>query len=128
MHYYLAIDQGTHSSRALVFDEKGNAVASASQTIDLQRLDTHRVEQSARQILASVRTVGDDCLAALTASQIKQIVFCGLCTQRSTIVAMDPAGHALGGPALSWQDTRGNDMMCFPKIYGKGWNDFPELG
>jgi glycerol kinase len=110
MHYYLAIDQGTHSSRALVFDEKGNAVASASQTIDLQRLDTHRVEQSARQILASVRTVIDDCLAALTASQLKHVVSCGLCTQRSTVVAMDPAGHALG-PALSWQDTRGSNWL-----------------
>lgn len=110
MGYYLAIDQGTHSSRALVFDKKGNAVASASQSIDLRRLDTHRVEQSAGQILESVRTVVDDCLAALTTSQIKHIISCGLCTQRSTTVTMDHTGRARG-PALSWQDTRGSDWL-----------------
>jgi len=110
MDYYLAIDQGTLSSRALVFDERGNAIQETSQTIDLQRLDTHRVEQSAQQILGSVRTVVDDCLAALTTAQAEHIVSCGLCTQRSTIVAMDSTGQALG-PALSWQDTRSSDWL-----------------
>lgn len=110
MAYYLAIDQGTNSSRAIVFDDQGRAVNSYSQSVGIQRSDTHRVEQDAQEILDSVRAVITGCVAGLSSSQRNDIVACGLCTQRSTVVQMNQQGVAIS-PALSWQDTRGAEWL-----------------
>ncbi len=118
MAYYLAIDQGTHSSRAIVFDDYGQAIKSASLSVGIQRLDSDRVEQDAKEILDSVRHVISECLASLSIVQRKEIISCGLCTQRSTVVQMDQAGVALS-PALSWQDTRGSEWLESLAPYGE---------
>ena len=54
MPYTLAIDQGTHATRAIVFDRTGSIVDRAEQPIQLHRLDEDRVEQNADEILQSV--------------------------------------------------------------------------
>ena len=60
----LAIDQGTHASRALVFDDHGNEIAKAVVEVDLHRLDRTRVEQSAPQLIDSVSRALREVLAA----------------------------------------------------------------
>ncbi|MCW8957282.1 MAG: FGGY family carbohydrate kinase, partial [Gammaproteobacteria bacterium] len=102
MTYTLAIDQGTHATRAIIFDQRGAILDQSEQTIQLNRLDDDRVEQDADEILQSVLSVlnglGKDKLAATSS--------CALATQRSTIVAWDKiTGQALA-PAISWQDRR----------------------
>ncbi len=53
----LAIDQGTHCSRAMVFDHRGTARAKAQHPVSLTRLSRHRVEQQSEEILRTTREV-----------------------------------------------------------------------
>jgi glycerol kinase len=55
--YCLAIDQGTFSTRAIVYDATGKARHSVQQGISLHRIDTRHVEQDAQEILASLNEV-----------------------------------------------------------------------
>lgn len=105
MTAYLAIDQGTHASRAILFDGAGRILASSAQAIELQSKGDGRVEQSPDAILASVERVVADLLEGADAGQRRAIAACGIATQRSTLLACDSTGRA-AGPALSWQDTR----------------------
>jgi glycerol kinase len=106
MEYTLAIDQGTHASRALLVDPRGTIVASRLQTVGLTHPAPGRAEQDPSQILDSVTAVIDGVLKSLPASQREAIVACGLTTQRSTVLAWRVDGTPCS-PAISWQDTRG---------------------
>ncbi|MGB5396036.1 MAG: FGGY family carbohydrate kinase [Gammaproteobacteria bacterium] len=98
----LAIDQGTHASRAILFDDAGNEIAKSVVEVKLHRLDAARVEQSAEQLLQSVNTAVADVLAQGAG---RKITACGLATQRSTVLGWQADGDAIT-PALSWQDVR----------------------
>lgn len=102
MSYILAIDQGTHASKALLFDHQGVIVDRAEQSISLNRLDEERVEQDADEILQSVQSV----LASLAKDKLLETTSCALATQRSTIVAWDTLNGRPLAPAISWQDRR----------------------
>lgn len=105
MSYILAIDQGTHASRARLFDAAGRCVAAREASVTLQRPQPGHVEQDPGQLLASVREVVDSVLSSLSAGARRTVNCCGIATQRSTVVAWRHDGTALS-PALSWQDTR----------------------
>ena len=101
----LAIDQGTHSTRAVVFDGQGRVVAIARKPVSLQRRNRKQVEQSPGEILQSLHAVTGDILRhpAVDAASIQTA---GLATQRSSVLAWERnTGKALS-PVLSWQDTR----------------------
>lgn len=102
---FLAIDQGTHASKAVLFDEAGRALHRGEQPLNLTRLDASRVEQDASEILSATRAVIDAAVA--TAQALGATVeAAGLATQRSTVVAWDADSGKPLCPALSWQDTR----------------------
>lgn len=107
MSYYLAIDQGTHASRAIVFDGDGNEIAKAVVEVALHRQGTGRVEQSAEALCASIKTTLHDVLGQ---TRGKTIVACGVATQRSTVVGWRADGSATT-PALSWQDVRASAAL-----------------
>ncbi len=107
MSCYLAIDQGTHASRAIVFNNDGNEIASATAEVSLQRLDAVHVEQSPDELKFSIDKVLSDVLAQCRG---KDIIACGLATQRSTVLGWCADGRA-ATPALSWQDVRGNEQL-----------------
>lgn len=99
----LAIDQGTQSSRAFLFDDAGRQITRASQKIGLNRIDRHHVEQDGNEILASLHKVIKE---ALDAPDAVRATAAGLATQRSSVIAWDrQTGEALS-PVLSWQDRR----------------------
>ena len=52
--YVLAIDQGTHATRAVVFDADGRRLALGRAPVDLQRISQAEVEQSPEDILMSL--------------------------------------------------------------------------
>ncbi|MGB5439882.1 MAG: FGGY family carbohydrate kinase, partial [Gammaproteobacteria bacterium] len=58
----LAIDQGTHSTRAIIFDGEGRVVALARRPVTLLRHSQTEVEQSADEILQSLHAVVDEVL------------------------------------------------------------------
>ncbi|MBL6999279.1 MAG: glycerol kinase, partial [Gammaproteobacteria bacterium] len=106
----LALDQGTLSSRALLYDETGTVLCSASRRITLKRIDAQHVEQDGVEILASILAVLDEVLAAQQATRVN-IKSAGLATQRSSILAWQPSSGKVLSPVLSWQDTRAADWL-----------------
>ena len=110
MSYILGVDQGSNSSRAVVFDNDGGIVVSAAQKVTLNRFDTGRVEHDAGQLLDSVADVIKQALSSLDDQQFEQVSACGIATQRSTVLAWDVHGGALS-PALSWQDVRAEAFL-----------------
>jgi glycerol kinase len=110
MAYYLGVDQGSHSSRAVLFDDKGDTVTSAAQNITVIRDSDGHVEHDAAELLDSVRQVIRQVLSSLDQQQQQQMKACGIATQRSTALAWDHNGRVLG-PVLSWQDVRARDRL-----------------
>ncbi|TNF99424.1 MAG: hypothetical protein EP297_05630 [Gammaproteobacteria bacterium] len=103
--YTLAIDQGTHSTRAVVFDETGHIIAQEAMNVSLHTFGSDKVEQDAEEILASMMSVIQSVLdhSDVDPALIKQA---GLAVQRSSMVAWNRhTGEALSS-VLSWQDQR----------------------
>lgn len=106
----LAIDQGTHSTRAVVFDVRGRLIAISRKPVSLHARSRTEVEQSADEILDSMNTVVDDILRhpdVATAS----IQAAGLATQRSSVLAWERGTGTALSPVLSWQDRRTADAL-----------------
>ncbi|KQD05761.1 glycerol kinase GlpK [Acinetobacter soli] len=105
MSYLLALDQGTTSSRAIIFDEKGHIHATAQRETRIKTPHSGWVEQDANDIWSSQIAVIQQALASahLLAKDIKAL---GLTNQRETTVVWDKrTGKALA-PAIVWQDRR----------------------
>ena len=108
---HLCLDQGGHASRALVFDAAGDVVVRAARAVDTDHPATDRVEQDPEAIVASLRQVAAEAVAALGADA-QAIVAAGLATQRSSIVCWDRiSGEALS-PVISWQDRRAHAWLA----------------
>lgn len=105
MSYLLALDQGTTSSRAIIFDEKGQIHATAQRETRIKTPHSGWVEQDANEIWSSQIAVIQQALASahILAKDIKAL---GLTNQRETTVVWDKrTGKALA-PAIIWQDRR----------------------
>lgn len=108
--FILAVDQGTLSTRAILFDQQGDELASAQQKITLEVKSKQKIEQDADEILGSVNFVIDEVLekAGIT---VADVCVMGIATQRSSVLAWNKlTGQALS-PILSWQDTRASDWL-----------------
>ena len=103
----LVIDQGTHATRAIVFDGQGNTVHQSHCDIKLTHPKTHDYEQDPVEILISVQTVMQqairDCGATIKAS--------ALVGQRATLVVSDKDTRTAQWPAISWMDTRSAALL-----------------
>ena len=86
--YILALDQGTTSSRSLLFDATGNYVAMAQQEFAQHFPQPGWVEHDANAIWRTQRATVDDVLqrAGATAADIAAI---GITNQRETTVLWD---------------------------------------
>jgi len=102
---YLAVDQGGHASRALVFDAAGRAVTLAFAAIGTTRNALGYIEHDAEELLTATRQAIDDAVQNL-GGRAAEIAAAGLVTQRSTIVCWDRFSGAALSPAISWQDRR----------------------
>ncbi|MFD2333450.1 glycerol kinase GlpK [Cohnella sp. GCM10020058] len=107
--YILALDQGTTSSRAILFDKGGRAVAAAQQEIKQYFPKPGWVEHDANEIWLSVLGV---IARVLTEGDIRpeQIEAIGITNQRETTVVWD---RHTGRPihrAIVWQSRQTNDI------------------
>ena len=103
MKYFGAIDQGTTSSRFIVFNEDGEIVEQHQQEHKQILPDEHSVEHNANEIWESVKS----CLKIVDSKfNIEQLTSIGITNQRETTVAWNKeTGEPLYN-ALVWQDTR----------------------
>jgi glycerol kinase len=100
--YILALDQGTTSSRAIVFDHGGNVVSLAQQEFEQILPSPGHVEHDPEAIWASQLTVAREALAKarLTAADIAAI---GVANQRETTILWERATGRPVANAIVWQ-------------------------
>ncbi|HET6586556.1 MAG TPA: glycerol kinase GlpK [Oleiagrimonas sp.] len=105
MTYFLALDQGTSSSRALVFDERGAIRAMARRELAVRYPRPGWVEQDAMEVWVTQREAAEAALAAAGVGA-HEVVGIGLANQRETSVVWDRASGQPIAPAIVWQDRR----------------------
>jgi glycerol kinase len=103
--YVLALDQGTTSSRAIVFDEHGRAVATARKEFHQYFPKPGWVEHDPEEIFRSQLACAKDALkkAKLRPGRLSAI---GIANQRETVVAWDRRSGKPVHRAIVWQDRR----------------------
>lgn len=106
----LAIDQGTTSTRCILFDRTNRLLASAQAEHQQHYPRPGWVEHDAMEIWETTQALIPQALAAahLEASDIAGI---GITNQRETVVVWDRLTGQPIHPAIVWQDTR-TDELC----------------
>lgn len=105
-HYILAIDQGTTSSRAILFDAAGMVCASAQRDLTQHYPGNGWVEHDPEEIWRSVVEVCQAALAHLPLSLKGAVIGIGLTNQRETTLLWRRSDGAPIGRAIVWQDRR----------------------
>jgi glycerol kinase len=103
--YILALDQGTTSSRAILFDQAGGPVAMAQRELRQIFPQAGWVEHDPGEILASQRDVAREALRKSNIA-LKDVMAIGITNQRETTIVWD---RQTGEPihnAIVWQDRR----------------------
>ena len=106
MKYILSIDQGTTSSRAIIFDENQKIISESQKEYQLQYPKDGWVEAKPEEILESVKETIEKVLEASAVD----IAACGITNQRETVVVWDRSSGKPVYPAIIWQDRRTSDL------------------
>ncbi len=108
--YVLAIDQGTTSSRSILFDQQGNIVATSQREIEMIYDHENAVEQNAYDIWSTVlSTMADAMLKAdVSPAEIHSI---GITNQRETTILWDRRTGKAVYKAIVWQSKQ-SDGIC----------------
>ncbi|HYS54129.1 MAG TPA: glycerol kinase GlpK [Thermoanaerobaculia bacterium] len=101
----LALDQGTTSARAIVFDESGQVVASAQRELQQIYPQPGWVEHDPREIASSQLEVAKE------VSRNRDIAAIGITNQRETTILWDRKTGQPIANAIVWQDRR-TAAMC----------------
>jgi glycerol kinase len=111
MTHILAIDQGTTSSRAIVFDDRMAVVASAQEEFPQHFPQSGWVEHEPADIWSSTAAV---CRAAIERAGLGPgaIAAIGITNQRETTLVWDRATGAPLGRAIVWQDRRTSGLCA----------------
>jgi glycerol kinase len=106
--HILALDQGTTSSRAIVFDRRGGVVALARREFGQRYPQPGWVEHDPWEIWSSQQAAAAEALARanLAADAVAAV---GIANQRETTIIWDRASGEPVYPAIVWQDRRTAD-------------------
>jgi glycerol kinase len=107
--HILAIDQGTTSTRAVVYDRMGRVKSQAAQELTQYYPQSGWVEHDADEIWQSVLAVVPQAVES-AGIRPQDLAAIGLTNQRETSVLWDRADGAPVGRALVWQDRRTADF------------------
>ncbi len=118
--YILALDQGTTSSRAIIFDKKQQIISTSQKEFKQYYPHPSWVEHDAIEIRDTQLTVAREALekAGLTGSDIDSI---GITNQRETTVVWDRRTGEPVCPAIVWQCRRTADYC--EKLINDGYSD-----
>jgi glycerol kinase len=120
-HYILALDQGTTSSRSMVFDNHGNIVSVAQKEFKQIYPQPGWVEHDAEEIWSTQFGTMAEVVAKANIT-MKQIAAIGITNQRETTIVWE---RSTGKPvcnAIVWQDRR-TASFC-DKLKADGLSDF----
>lgn len=106
-NYILAIDQGTTSSRAIIFTPDGTAVANAQQEFAQHYPANGWVEHDPEEIWQATAQVCRDALKQM--DDRNKVIGIGITNQRETTIVWDKKTGEAIYPAIVWQDRRTAD-------------------
>jgi glycerol kinase len=115
--FVLALDQGTTSSRSILFDHAGAIVATAQREFAQHFPRSGWVEHDAEEIWATQAATIAEVLARARAA-VTDVVAVGITNQRETTVLWDRATGRPVAPAIVWQDRRTADLCARLKAEG----------
>ncbi len=118
--YILALDQGTTSCRAVVFDKKGQIISTAQQEFTQHFPNPGWVEHDPLEIWNTQSQMAREALEkkGIDPAQIKGI---GITNQRETVVVWDKETGQPIYPAIVWQDKRTSDYC--DQLKSEGYED-----
>src|ERR1017187_10409057 len=105
MSYILALDQGTTSSRAILFDSGGEIAAVAQHEFEQFSPQAGWVEHDPTEILTSQLSCAVEVLGKVGARP-RDVAAIGITNQRETVIVWDRATGKAIHPAIVWQDRR----------------------
>ncbi|MPR00398.1 glycerol kinase GlpK [Modestobacter sp. I12A-02628] len=108
--YVLAVDQGTTSTRSIVFDRSGRMVAVRQREHRQHFPRPGWVEHDPMEIWANTQRTAAQVLRDVAAAD-GDVVALGIANQRETTVVWDRATGRPVGRALVWQDTRTAELV-----------------
>ncbi|HRE37853.1 MAG TPA: glycerol kinase GlpK [Chitinophagaceae bacterium] len=117
-HYILSLDQGTTSSRSLVFDKQGNIVSQAQKEFRQYYPQPGWVEHDANEIWSTQFGTMAEAVAK-AGINMKQIAGIGITNQRETTVVWDKKTGQPVYNAIVWQDRRTAALCDELKSAGK---------
>ena len=107
MEYFLSIDQGTTSTRCILFNENGEIKLSHQVEIKQYFPDSNSVEHDGKEIINSVEESMKAVVKTIDSTSIKSV---GLTNQRETTIAWSKSTGEPFHNAIVWQDTRTQDI------------------
>lgn len=115
--YILVIDEGTTSTRAVLFAADGTAIDSCQRPLTQHYPQAGLVEHDAEEIWNLTLACAQEMVA--TAGGADQIASIGITNQRETVVFWDRRTGKPLAPAIVWQDRRTADMCAAMKDQGE---------
>lgn len=116
--YILALDQGTTSSRAIVFDKKGNIISVAQQEFTQHFPKPGWVEHDPTEIWSTQAGVATEAVTK-NGLNVEDIAAIGITNQRETVVVWDKNTGKPAYNAIVWQDKRTSSYCDELKKQGK---------
>jgi glycerol kinase len=105
----LAIDQGTTSTRAMIWDSNGQDIGSAARELTQHYPKPGWVEHDPEEIWTSLTAVIPEAMAQAK-KQASDLAAIGLTNQRETVLLWERGSGKTLTPALVWQDRRTADF------------------
>ena len=125
MEYFLSIDQGTTSTRCILFNENGEIKLSHQVEIKQYFPDSNSVEHDGMEIINSVEKCIKAVVKNIDSTSIKSV---GLTNQRETTIAWSKTTGEPFHNAIVWQDTRTQDICNELLANTKLKNHFEKTG
>ena len=125
MEYFLSIDQGTTSTRCILFNENGEIKLSHQVEIKQYFPDSNSVEHDGMEIINSVEKCIKAVVKNIDSTSIKSV---GLTNQRETTIAWSKTTGEPFHNAIVWQDTRTQDICNELLTNKKLKNHFEKTG
>ena len=117
MSHILALDQGTSSSRSIVFDAQGRVVAMAQRELTQHYPQPGWVEHDAEEIWASQLATAREALAKAGLSA-REVAAIAITNQRETTVLWNRRTGQPVHKAIVWQDRRGEPLCASLREHG----------
>ena len=125
MEYFISIDQGTTSTRCILFNENGEIKLSHQVEIKQYFPDSNSVEHDGKEIIKTV----EECIKAVVKNiDTNSIKSVGLTNQRETTIAWSKSTGEPFHNAIVWQDTRTQDICNELLANKKLKNHFEKTG